>query len=126
LSLERVNEAIMKLGLSEIDAQVYVYLALNGPQRGKQIITVIKKSKQQIYRSLKSLEENNVVVASQEVPAVFSAASFEKLLDLVSIKKEGQARALEKVRDDILYSWQRIIEDNSTNASSSLNHKNSH
>jgi sugar-specific transcriptional regulator TrmB len=123
LSLERVIKAIIGLGLSEFDAQVYIFLALNGPQTVNQISAMMKKSKQQVYRSLKSLEENSVVVVSGAVPAVFSAASFEKVLDLLSIKKERQARALEKVREDLLNSWQRVIESNSANGSSSSNQK---
>ena len=108
-------KAIMKLGLSEFDAHVYVFLALNGPQKAKQITIMMKQNKQQIYRSLKRLEESNVIVASGEVPALFFASSFEKVLDLLSIKKEGQALALEKVRKDLLNSWQKIIEENSAN-----------
>jgi sugar-specific transcriptional regulator TrmB len=107
-----VVSAIMGLGLSEFDAQVYVFLALNGPQQAKQINVKINLSKQQIYRSLKNLEENNIVVASREIPTLFSAVCFEKVLDLLFIKKEGQARALEKVRNDLLDSWQKIIENN--------------
>jgi sugar-specific transcriptional regulator TrmB len=118
-----VIRAIKALGLSEFDAQVYVFLALNGPKQAKEINVKIKLSKQQIYRSLKNLEENNIVVASGEVPAVFSAASFEKVLALLSIKKEGQAEAFEKVRQDLLDSWQKIIVNNSTNASNSLDRK---
>ena len=124
LSLERVITAIMGLGLSEFDAQVYVFLALNGPQNAKQIITMMKQSKQQIYRSLKRLEKNNVVLASREFPAVFSADSFEKVLDLLSIKKEGQAEALEKLRTDLLNSWQRIIAEDSANVPSNFNERN--
>lgn len=115
--------AVMGLGLSEFDAQVYVFLALNGPQTANQTSTMMKKSKQQVYRNIKCLEENSVVLASGEVPAVFSAASFEKVLDLLSIKKEGQARALEEVRDGLLDSWQRIVENNSANVLNSTNHK---
>lgn len=123
LSLERVIKAIMRLGLSEFDAQVYIFLSLNGPHISKQIAVMMKKSRQQIYRSLKRLEENNVVVSSEEVPAVFSAACFEKVLDLLSIKKEGQARALDKAKKDLLDSWQRIFETNSTNIPSNSSQK---
>ena len=84
---------------------------------------MMKQSRQQIYRSLRHLEENGVVVASEKVPAQFSVASFDKVLDLLSIKKEGQARALEKVKKDLLDSWQEIMESNSVNGSSSFNQK---
>lgn len=123
MSLERVVRAVMGLGLSEFDAQVYVFLALNGPQTAKQIADSMKRGEQQVYRSLRSLKENNVAVASGEVPAVFSAACFEKVLDLLSIKKAGQAKALEKVKADLLDSWQKIIENNSANVPRIINGK---
>lgn len=109
-------KAILGLGLSEFDAQVFVFLALNGPLKAKQLTTMMKQNKQQIYRSLKRLEENNVVKRSRGDPAVFSAASFWKVLDLLGIKKEGQARALENAKKDLLDCWQKIIESNSVNA----------
>ena len=112
MSLERVIKAIMGIGLIEFDAQVYVFLALNGPQTAKQVAAMMKKTRQQIYESLRRLEKTNVVISSREISVVFSAVCFEKVLDLLCIKKEGQARALEKVRNDLLDSWQKIIENN--------------
>ena len=114
----------MELGLSEFDAQVYVFLALNGPQTAKQVAAMMKKTRQQIYESLRRLEKTNVVISSREISVVFSAVCFEKVLDLLSIKKEGQARDLENVRVDLLESWQKIIEDNSANTSGNCNQPN--
>ena len=74
--------AIIGLGISEFDAQVYFFLALNDSQTAKQIAAMMKQSRQQIYRSLRHLEENGVVVASEKVPAQFSVASFDKVLNV--------------------------------------------
>ena len=103
----------MDLGLCEVDAQIYVFLALNGSYKAKELTKQMNQNKRQVYRSLKNLKENCVVVSSLDVPAVFSAVTFEKVLDLLSIKKEAQAYALEKTREELLGSWVELLSKNS-------------
>lgn len=113
MSLERVLKAIMSLGLSENDAQVYVFLALNGPHKAKDMTSKLSIYKEQLYRSLKNLQDKEVVKATTDYPAVFSAISFEKILDsLTEIKKE-QAQALREAREELLSSWKKTINKNS-------------
>ena len=113
MSLDRVLRALMDLGLCEVDAQIYVFLALNGSYKAKELTKQMNQNKRQVYRSLKNLKENCVVVSSLDVPAVFSAVSFEKVLDTLSIKKQAQAQALEKVKEELLRSWKKMVEQNS-------------
>lgn len=98
----------MALGLSEVDAKIYVFLAINGSCKAKELEKLMNLHKKKVYRSLKNLKNNCVVVSSLDVPAVFSAVSFEKVLDLLSIKKEAQAKALEKTREELLDSWMKL------------------
>ena len=113
MRLDRVLKALMKLGLSEVDAHIYVFLALNGPYKAKELTKLMSLHKNQVYRSLKNLKENCVVTSSLDVPAVFSAVSFEKVLDTLSIKKQAQAQALEKVKEELLRSWKKMVKQNS-------------
>ena len=113
MRLDRVLKALMKLGLSEVDAHIYILLALNGPYKAKELTKLMSLHKNQVYRSLKNLKENCVVTSSLDVPAVFSAVSFEKVLDTLSIKKQAQAQALEKVKEELLRSWKKMVEQNS-------------
>jgi sugar-specific transcriptional regulator TrmB len=58
---EHVLKALVKLGLSENEAKVYVFLAIKGPQKGRNISEALKLYKQQLYRSLKSLQSKKIV-----------------------------------------------------------------
>ena len=106
----------MGLGLSETDAQVYVYLALNGPLKAKEITKQLGLYKEQLYRSLKNLKDKDIVKASVDFPAVFSAVSFEEVLDLLTEIKKEQAQALRDVKEELLASWKSVIKKNSNNA----------
>lgn len=106
----------MGLGLSEVDAQVYVFLALNGPHKAKEITEKMNLYKKQLYHSLKNLKDKDVVKASVDFPAVFSAIPFEVVLDLLAEIKKEQAQALLEVKEELLSSWRNIIKKNSSNS----------
>ena len=78
-------KAIMGLGLSNIDAQVYIYLALNGPCKARELMDEMELYKNQLYCSLKNLKEKDIVCASNGFPAAFSAIPFDEVLDLLSV-----------------------------------------
>ena len=116
MSLDRVLKAVMGLGLSEADAQVYVFLALNGPHKAKDITNKLSLYKEQLYRSLRNLQEKDVVKATVDYPAVFSAIPFEKILDLLAEIKNEEAQALREVREELLSNWKSMIKKNSKNS----------
>ena len=52
LSLERIIKALVGLGLSQSDAEVYVHLATTGPATARNIMDTLAINKRQLYRSL--------------------------------------------------------------------------
>ena len=100
----------MSLGLSETDAQVYVFLALNGPHKAIDITKKMNLYKEQLYRSLRNLKNKEVVKSTANYPAVFSAIPFEEILDLLAEIKKEQAQALRDVREELLSSWRSLTE----------------
>ena len=102
----------MDLGLSEVDAEVYVYLALNGPCKAREVVDKMEIYKEQLYRSIKNLKEKDIVCASTGFPAEFSAISFEKVLDLLSEIKKRQAEALKAINEYLLDNWESMLEQN--------------
>jgi sugar-specific transcriptional regulator TrmB len=112
VSLERVIKALVGLGLSETDAQIYVFLSLNGPHKAREIAKKMGIYKEQLYRSLKNLRDKDVVKSTIDYPAVFSAIPFEKVLDLLAEIKKEQAQALWDVREELLSSWQNMTRKN--------------
>jgi sugar-specific transcriptional regulator TrmB len=105
LSLERVFKALVSVGLSEIDARVYVYLALKGPDKAGSIVDNLKMNKQQIYRSLKHLQDKRIVFADSKNQGVFSALLFEKALELLIETEKEKTEILQETKKAILQDW---------------------
>jgi sugar-specific transcriptional regulator TrmB len=97
------------LGFSERDAEVYVFLATEGPQKRRSIAEALNLYKQQLYRSLKSLQSRGMINATLEHPALFSAVPLEKVLDMFIKAKTEQARALQESREELLSSWRALL-----------------
>ena len=105
MSLERIFKALVDLGLSETDAQVYINLATKGPAKARTIIHNLAVTKRQIYRCLKRLQNKGIIIANDEHPTKFSALPFEKVLDMLIEMKQEQAQAIKKRRKELLSSW---------------------
>jgi sugar-specific transcriptional regulator TrmB len=102
MSLERVITALSGLGLSRIDAEVYVYLAKKGPNKVVALARATNINKQKIYSSLKTLQTKGLVSKDR---TTFSALPFEEALDLlIKIEKE-QAQAMYESKEKLLATW---------------------
>ena len=112
MSLERIFEALLSLGLSQTDARVYIYLASKGPMKARDIICNLKINKQQLYRSLKRLRNKGIVSSSKGFPAIFSAELFEKALKVLIKEKNEQAQIITEKKDTLLYLWDSIAKEN--------------
>jgi hypothetical protein len=108
LSQERVFKALTDLGLSQLDAKVYVFLGKRGLQKGQDIARGLKVNKQQIYRSLKNLQDRGIVSVTFDHPARYSAEPFQKVIDLFIRAKMEDAQRLKQSKDSILSDWQSI------------------
>jgi len=106
LSLERVFKALLSLGISVTDAQVYIHLAIKGPKQAGNIIINKKVTKQQIHRSLQRLYNKKIILLNDEYPPEFSALPFEEVLDMLIKIKKKQALTIKKRRKKILSSWE--------------------
>jgi sugar-specific transcriptional regulator TrmB len=109
LSKERIIKALKGLGLTEVDAQVYVFLAKNGPHKMREIALALNLSERKVDRSLRELQSISIVKASIQVPLEFMAVPFEEVIDLfIEIKKE-QAKTMQESREELLSNWKATI-----------------
>jgi sugar-specific transcriptional regulator TrmB len=113
MSQEQVIKALMNLGLSQTDTEVYVFLATKGSQKARDIATALKTYRRKIYRSLKSLQNKEIVNATLEHPAQFSAIPFDKVLNLLIKAHMEEARYIEQNKEEILSHWYSMITRNS-------------
>ena len=114
MSLERVLRTLEGFSLTRVDAEVYVYLAKTGPQKGRDLTSGLKMTKQQLYPILKGLQKKGVVTSSSERPALFSALAFEELLNLFVRLNLDQAQIIKETKDELLANWRNVTKKNNT------------
>jgi sugar-specific transcriptional regulator TrmB len=114
VSLERVFKALMSLGLSGREAEVYVYLATKGPQEAANIAENLKlNEKQELTSNLKSLQDRRIVIATVESSIRFRTLPFEKTLAILVETKRKEAQTIEQNREKILSDLHLMIRRNS-------------
>ena len=102
MSLERIIEALVSLGLSQTDAEVYLNLATEGPATARDIIDNLAINKRQVYRSLKRLQSKGIARVNNEFPSEFLVVSFEEALDLLLELKKEQAKVLQASKEELI------------------------
>jgi hypothetical protein len=79
----------VRLWLTEADAQVYVFLAANDPQKARDAATALEIRTPQAYRILKRLHSKGIFRTSNLHPFQFCAVPLEEVVDLfLKVKKE--------------------------------------
>ena len=109
MSLERVFRALEGFGFSRADAEVYVYLAKQGPKSGSDISDALKIRRRQLHSVLSALQDKGVVSASSECEGWFSAVAFEEALSLLLEADVEQAEAIKETREELLSEWRSMI-----------------
>ena len=101
-------KTLVKLGFTETEAKVYVFLATEDSQKAKDIASALNLHRQQLYHILKNLQCKGIVNASSAHPARFSAVLFEKVLDYLIEAKTEQQKALQESKKELLSTWKSI------------------
>lgn len=108
MSEETIKEVLNEFGLTEREAEVYIFLAKHGVQKGGAISKQTKMPKALVYRILKSLERKGVVESTLEFPARFTAVPFEAVLELNIRTKRDEAASIEERKNSLLEDWRNI------------------
>ena len=112
MSLRRILETLGGLGLSQSDARVYVFLAKEGPHTSKDLCVALSLQKPQLYPCLKNLQRTGLVNAAPQRPALFSAVSFDRVLDLLVQDKMEEAQRTQREKEKALRFWQSMMNEN--------------
>jgi sugar-specific transcriptional regulator TrmB len=109
-----VLRALEGFGLSRADAEVYVYLAKQGPQKGDAIAEALKIRRRQLHSILKALQDRGVVSAGSGHPVLYSAIAFKEALNLLVEANLEKAKAIKETREELLSEWRSIIKQDNT------------
>ena len=115
MSLKRIFKALENLGLSQKEAQIYVFLEKNGAQKNRDIAKALKMRTNELIISLKNLQDKKIVRVSAQHIAEFSAVPFKQAIDfLIEVKKE-KAQSLQERKVELLASWQSMMKNSENN-----------
>jgi sugar-specific transcriptional regulator TrmB len=108
MSLDRIFNALVDLGLSEIDSKVYITIAVKGPMTARTILEEIQINKQQLYPILKKLQRKNMIEVTDKRPSVFSALPFEQVLDMLINCKIKKSKEIIGNKEELLSCWEAV------------------
>ena len=115
MSLERVINALIDLGLSRQDAEIYVYLTKHGPIRETSLAKKLKLKERHLSRILMNLKRKKIVRTVERTSTELYAIPFEEALNLLIEINKQQNAALPEVKNELLTSWRNISQTPSEN-----------
>ncbi len=105
-------KALIDLGLSKTDAEVYVFLATKAPQNAKDIANALKMKNRRLYSCLRNLQNKGIINCTEEHPKLFSAVPMEEALSSFINANLEEAQHMEKNKKKIISFWQAMIKEN--------------
>lgn len=112
MSKEWIFKTLLNQGIPQIEAQIYVFLAIEGPKNPKNIGRALNLNKYKLSHSLTHLINIGIINEIPECPAMLSALSFDKVLGMLLEIKKAQAKNLQENRDSLISSWHEVLDDN--------------
>ncbi len=105
--LYSMEEILMKLGLSQNEIKIYVYLYKNGIKKAKEIAKNQKISRTQIYHLLNSLQNKGMITVIPGRVTKFQGTEFEKALDILLDNEIRRFEELQLMRAELNELWRR-------------------
>ena len=109
LTQDWILKTLIDLGFKEYDIRVYIFLALNGSQKVKDIVAALETYKRKVYRSLRQLQKSGLVIVSSRPPGEFSAVPFDQVLECLRCETLKETDQLEKNKDYFVALWKTNV-----------------
>src|SRR3989337_3161923 len=105
---ENIKKVLKEFGLTETEAEVYLFLAKHGVLKGTEIARQIKKDKAKVYHSLRSFQAKGLVESTLEAPVRFAPVPFEKVVESTIKAKREEATRIENAKEELFDYWKNI------------------
>ncbi len=108
LTHQWILETLKAMGLSQTSVQIYLSLAIEGPQKRKEIADALDLGKTKVNNSLKQLQGKGLINMSLGCPVIFSAVQFNQVFEALAKQDNEQASNLERNREAIISYWRNL------------------
>jgi predicted transcriptional regulator len=106
VSLEKALKALESLGLTMMEAQVYIYLEKRGPHDENNLVSTLELTKQQLRPGLKILIKKKMLTTSENSCSTkYYAVPFENVLEKFLKIATKEVKDLKASRQSILDVW---------------------
>jgi sugar-specific transcriptional regulator TrmB len=102
LSEETIKKVLMDSGLTEKEAEVYIFLAKHDAMKVTEIARLLGKDKAQVFRILNRLQTKGFAESTVEFPTHFTVVPFENILDSIIGTRQKEVALIEKSRKELL------------------------
>ena len=103
--LDSAYKILMKLGLTENESKVYMYLNINGSKKAKEISRDQKIPRTETYHLLNSLDKKGLIKQVSERITIFEGIEFEKVLDILMSMELKRIEELQLMRNELNELW---------------------
>jgi len=100
-----VQEMLMKLGLSQNESKVYIYLNKNGSKKAKEIAQNQKIARTQTYHLLTELQNRGIVTVISDRITKYEGIEFERVLDILINNELKRIEEIQLMRSELSELW---------------------
>ncbi|MBS7638902.1 TrmB family transcriptional regulator [Candidatus Bathyarchaeota archaeon] len=104
----RIEDTLMRLGLSRNEAKVYLFLVRRREAKASEISAALSLNRTETYRILMNLQKIGLISTVFEKPLKFVALPLEKSLSLLIETKKMSLSMLEMEKEKIIESWRSL------------------
>jgi sugar-specific transcriptional regulator TrmB len=102
LGEETIKRVLRNSGLTEKEAEVYIFLARHDVRKGTEIASLLRKDKAQVFRILRRLQAKGFVEATLDFPTRFTIVPFENVIDSIVKAKQEEVAFIKETKKDLL------------------------
>ena len=100
-----IQEILQKLGLTQNESKVYLYLNKNGSKKAKEIAQNQKIPRTQTYHLLTALQNKGIVVVISDRITKFEVIELEKVLEILINNELKRIEDLQSMRRELSELW---------------------
>lgn len=105
---EQIKNTLKNFGLTEKEAQIYIFLAKHGLLKGSEVSKYTKTNKAEIYHILRNLQSKGLIEPTLQSPTRYTVVSLEKIIDRQIKAKQDEAAKIERAREELLNYWSAL------------------
>ena len=97
-----IKKVLRNSGLTNKEAEIYVFLAKHDALKATEIAKLLKKDRAQVFRILQKLQTKGFVEATLDFPTQYTIVPFENVLESIVEAKREEVVFIEKAKEDLL------------------------